>query len=438
MREIFFSPIIFLCAFFKDLYNSLEISRTKIIAINVVFSTCISVVYGLLFGLYIIFFAMSFLKGTIINIRILLISCISVLEVIQLGIIYSLREDTVIFPEVYLNVFLLGVHMQKEKYLIKFIFKLIILSTVLFILFTILAFSIYIPEQAVLPMVIVTFSLSILITLMILNKVKLDKLKKSINQMILTWIVFVSFFSFGIISLFFYKNPYSVSILLEIGILIFSLHYGYATIPDLTIKVYKKFLEEFNENINFTWNELQESYGFTKFKRKAIKELNEFRNGIVEIKNLWRNGQRTKVIKRFVNAILFLVFYWTIMFFLFKYENTVSNVISSGTEMIKNYLVKLFDGNALYAGASFIIIISFIAMAYNLWKVVICVKRKYSLQEIRVYIARVFMACLVISIMVLAFDELNSTIYSIYRPFGIIFAFVIVDTILIKMSRESE
>lgn len=393
ISEIFFLPIMFLGTFFKELYDSIKLSSKSRIMINIVFSICISVIYGFLLGLYIVVFTLTFFKNTIISIWIPIIIFIVLLEVIQLAIIYSLHEDNVLLPKVYLNIIFLGFHIHNKKYLKKFFIKQILLITVLFILFTSFVFSIYFTIQTAIPIMIVTLSLSILFTQMIFNRVRYDELKKSINQMILNLFVFIIFFSLGVIRLIFYKNLKNESNIIDIGILIGSVFYAYVTIPNLIGQVYHKFLDEFHETILCIWDELEKRYGFKKFKSKFENEIDEIKRGINELKLLWKKGEKVKVIKRFIIAIIFLLLYSLIVIFFRNYNESISYFLNKGVEIIKNYWILLFNGNKAYASASVLLIIFLSLLIYSLCKIIISIKRKDTFQKMRVYVERFFISC---------------------------------------------
>ncbi|ERI92273.1 hypothetical protein HMPREF1982_02530 [Clostridiales bacterium oral taxon 876 str. F0540] len=431
MSSILLFPITFFCAFFKNLHETFSDTKTNRLYINIGFLLCLSITYGFLFGLYIYIFIGMFSSVTIQNIWITLIALMVLLASIQTLIAYSLRESYIIFPEVYLNAIVLGVHIYHKKYFSRMIIKIMVSITVFFVLICTIIFSIYYSQQIILPFMLFALILSILITLAIFNKVKYDDLRKAINQTILYLVIFVCIFSAGMVRLLFYNSLYPLTNLMDIIILTGSVIYAYFTIPGLIARTYELFLEEYIDNIVYLWDDLEKNYGYRTLINKVKIEFNEFIVAISQLKHLWKNGKKSKVIRQFIFLSLMLLLYGIIMLILIKYSSHIPKYINSIYEMAKTSWISLFNGNKWYACSSFIIILLSSIIIYIIIKFILSIRRKDSLKIIKLYLESILLLFSIIIIMLSVFSWFNINI-CVYISFSIIMLLVISNYIFKK------
>lgn len=412
-----------------------KISKWKDTLIQIVYSLIISLVLGFVGVIFIIvtlgIFNRKYIGQGIYSI---VIMSVFIFIIFMWIILYNYKEEKFRFSNEIIRGFALTINIGLKKILIQSLIYVVIMPLVLstlgclILVFTDINYNKY-------PLIII---LTFIVSLILYSEFKVNKLERTIRQCVLWSILFIAVLGLNIYqySLLLASESISSEQIVSFVLSILGLAFTSTTIMDKTRSMYEALNKEIGVSIQDKINILKSKYNYEKIVKYFNGEVREVKSGVMEIKEQWKKGDKSRVIKKMVILIIAIVITMSIVF----NQEQVKLVVSDIAEGIKYTFIMLFNGNREIAKRVFIILIVLIINIYYIYKFYIEFKHLSIKQKLdRTIGVMIFLTALLLVVSTcLEGVALKAILYVIGRiPFVILILYII-QTIISKKENRNE
>lgn len=340
-----------------------KLSKWKDILIQIVYSLILSVVLAFI-GVILIIIILGVVNRKYIGegIESILIMSTFVFIIFMWIIFYNYNEDEFRFSNAIIRVFALTINIGLKKILIQSLIYLmlmpIVLSTLgcLILVFTDISYNKY-------PIIII---LMFIVSLLLYSESKANKLERSVRQCVLWSIIFIAVL---VLSLYQYNllivsEPINNEQIVSFILSILGLAFTSTTIMDKTRSMYEELNNELGIEVEDKINILKNKYNYEKMVKYFSGEVKEVREGVIFLKEQWKKGEKSSVIKRLVILVLAL----GIIMFMGLNQKQVGLVLSDIVDGMKNIFIMLFNGDKEISKRVFTILIFLIINIYYIYR----------------------------------------------------------------------
>lgn len=340
-----------------------KLSKWKDTLIQIIYSLIISFVLGFI-GIILIIVILGIFNRQYIEqgVSSILVMSTFVFIIFMWIILYNHKEENFRFSKSIISVFALTLNIGLKKILIQSLIYIVVMPLVLSILGCLILMCTDIGYNKY-PIIII---LMFIVSLILYSEFKVNKLERSIRQCVLWSILFIVVLGLNIYqySLLLASESISSEQIVSFVLSILGLAFTSTTIMDKTRSMYEALNKEIGISIQDKINILKIKYNYEEIVKYFNGEVREVKSVVVEIKERWRKGDKSSVVKKMVIIIIVIVITMSIVL----NQEQVNLVVSDIAEGIKYTFIMLFNGNKEIAKKVFIILIVLIVNIYYIYK----------------------------------------------------------------------
>lgn len=242
MSKSILTLIINFIEIFRKYYLKGERTVKRRVITNLIFSIPVSLMYGMIFSLYVALFAFAFFDFKMNNIYTGMIFTTLFIIISHFALIMDLKEEEkFVLPEVYLSFLLLGIYRNNEKHILKNLMKITLVAMPLVII--VLKVLLLKNEDDILKLALILLFLSIIKAFYLLNNTNKENLYANFNDFASSLIPAITLCFICIVALSSYGTVGDISILIIV------LMFIVAMLPELFFKTYNMFCEKYEKEI---------------------------------------------------------------------------------------------------------------------------------------------------------------------------------------------
>ncbi|AZV60309.1 hypothetical protein [Peribacillus frigoritolerans] len=408
-------PFIYITAFFLDVFTSQKKLKNIITIYNIIYGLVLSVVYGFLIGI----FLLILFSTSEIPIWIPILYSIIFIFFINVFLSIKYKEEYFILPNQYIIIFGLMLYIIKEKYLLKSLIKLFGITTLFSFLFINIVMIVFRENLEVTKIIIIGLFISLLLAILLLNRINIQTLKQAIYQFFLYFNLFLIVFLISAVRLTLYSDFGSIITWLDMCLLMLSVIGFILSVLPYGSDVYIKFKSQFEKGYPLFWEELEKVSGYFEVKTNFIKGTVEIKDGINNLKVEWKGGGKKEIVKRALISLVLILVLWLCSYLLFQYDYLVNIGIQMVFSKLYDFWSSLFNDNIIVRKSLFLLM-NFVYILYIVYKLVFAIKHKHAASVILLQINRLFFLIIIFIIFTISIYNIQASNFIL---FSIIFLF---------------